>query len=99
MLPRPQMKKLMVATTVATLLASPAFAQSYSAAYGTGNMINQPLAELSNGAAGIGATAYNDAGIDAKAQPGSAAYAYVPRPKHDHTGAKQSLFDRAKGNW
>ena len=39
------MKKLILSATVAMLLASPAFAQSYSASYGTGNVIDQPALE------------------------------------------------------
>jgi hypothetical protein len=39
------MKKIILSATVAMLLASPAFAQSYSGEYGTGNVINQPALE------------------------------------------------------
>ena len=39
------MKKIILSATVAMLLASPAFAQSYSASYGTGNVIDQPALE------------------------------------------------------
>lgn len=66
------LKKLIIALGLATLLAAPAFAQSYNATYGTGNVINQPLAEQTNGAEGIGANAF------AAAPSGSSAYAYVP---------------------
>jgi hypothetical protein len=38
------MKKILIATAFA-VLASPAFAQSYSAGYGTGNLINLPALE------------------------------------------------------
>lgn len=39
------MKKLIFATALAALLASPAFAQSWSAGYGTGNSIDLPALE------------------------------------------------------
>ncbi|HEX3338589.1 MAG TPA: hypothetical protein VHT68_05365 [Pseudolabrys sp.] len=39
------MKKMILSAAVAMLLASPAFAQSYSSSYGTGNVINQPALE------------------------------------------------------
>ena len=39
------MKKIILSATVAMLLASPAFAQSYSSSYGTGNVIDQPALE------------------------------------------------------
>jgi hypothetical protein len=38
------MRKILISTAF-ILLASPAFAQSYSAGYGTGNVINQPALE------------------------------------------------------
>src|SRR6185437_8962108 len=41
------MKKIILSATVAMLLASPAFAQSYSSSYGTGNVIDQPALEHS----------------------------------------------------
>jgi hypothetical protein len=39
------MKKMILSAVVAMLLASPAFAQSYSSSYGTGNVIDQPALE------------------------------------------------------
>ena len=72
------MKKLIIGAALTTLLASPAFAQSYSAGYGTGNVINLPLAEQSNGAAGIGASAYNGTGINTYAPSGLSSFAYAP---------------------
>lgn len=41
--------------SVATILASPAFAQSYSSGFGTGNVLPPPPAATSNG---VGAFAY-----------------------------------------
>lgn len=39
------MKTLLVSAALTTVLASPAFAQSYNAGYGTGNLINLPALE------------------------------------------------------
>jgi len=39
------MKKLILSAALAAMLTSPAFAQSYNAGYGTGNVINQPALE------------------------------------------------------
>jgi len=39
------MKKIVLSAAVTMLLASPAFAQSYSGGYGTGNVIDQPAME------------------------------------------------------
>jgi hypothetical protein len=39
------MKKLILSATLITVLASPAFAQSYNAGYGSGNVIDQPALE------------------------------------------------------
>jgi hypothetical protein len=53
------MKRILISTAF-ILLASPAFAQSYSAGYGTGNVINLPALEHGGFAATpeTGATAY-----------------------------------------
>lgn len=56
------MKKILISTAL-ILLASPAFAQSYSAGYGTGNVINMPAAAPGGFAAA----------------PETRAYAYSPR--------------------
>lgn len=39
------MKKLLMSAALTAVLASPAFAQSYNAGYGTGNLINLPALE------------------------------------------------------
>jgi hypothetical protein len=39
------MKKLLVSAALTAVLAAPAFAQSYNAGYGTGNLINLPALE------------------------------------------------------
>ena len=51
------MKKLLISTVFGILLASPAFAQSYSGGYGTGNVIDQPALEHG----GFAAAPTNDA--------------------------------------
>jgi hypothetical protein len=71
------LKKLVMALGLATLLASPAFAQSYSGGYGTGNVINLPLAEQTNGAQGFGSDAFAAAPV-----AGTSAYAYAPKRAH-----------------
>ena len=58
------MKKILASAVLSIVLASPAFAQAYSAGYGTGNIINQPALGL--GGFTTGST--NDA------------YAYAPSP-------------------
>lgn len=70
------LKKLVLALGLATLFAAPAFAQSYTPSYGTGNVVNQPLAERSNGVEGFGPNAF------AAAPAGSSAYAYAPKSTH-----------------
>ena len=70
------LKKLVLALGLVTALSAPAFAQAYSQSYGTGNIINQSLAEQTNGADGIGVNAYSPA------QPGFSAYAYAPKTTH-----------------
>jgi hypothetical protein len=46
-------KKLIIGAALAAALASPAFAQSYTPDYGTGNVINQPALEYNGGGADI----------------------------------------------
>lgn len=52
------MKKFLVSAALGVVLASPAFAQSYSAGYGTGNVINQPALEHGGFAAAPSEDAY-----------------------------------------
>lgn len=71
------MKKLiMIAATMAALSASPAFAQSYDADFGGGNVVNVPAAERAGGT---------------NAATNSYAFA-PPRtsPRHVHTRAQTS---------
>jgi|SwirhisoilCB3_FD_contig_31_767425_length_400_multi_2_in_0_out_0_2 hypothetical protein len=65
------MKRLILGAALAALLAGPALAQSYNPGYGTGNAINEKLAERTNGMKGIGASDY----------AGSAAFAYASLPR------------------
>ncbi|MGA8395350.1 MAG: hypothetical protein WB752_06840 [Pseudolabrys sp.] len=48
------MKKLLVSAVLSAMLASPAFAQSYNAGYGTGNLINLPALEHDGPSASAG---------------------------------------------
>ena len=57
------MRKLLIAAAFAASIASPAFAQSYSPGFGTGNVINLP--------------ALKHGGFSAAAAP-NGAYAYAP---------------------
>jgi hypothetical protein len=52
------MKKLLLSTAFVAMIATPAFAQSYYSDFGSGNVLNVPQAERSDGAAGYGAYAY-----------------------------------------
>ena len=75
------MLKLVMTVGLSTLLAAPAFAQSYTPGYGTGNVINESLAEQTNGAQGIGANAF-------AAAPASGLSAYAYAPKREHASRK-----------
>ena len=44
------MKKMIVGLGIVVAFVTPSFAQSYSASYGTGNLIDTPLLEKTNGA-------------------------------------------------
>jgi hypothetical protein len=88
-------KNVIIGVALASLFVSPALAQSYSATYGTGNVINLPLAEQSNGAAGFGPSAYNGPAHYASAPIGSSAYASVPRRAQSFTAKEKALFDHA----
>jgi hypothetical protein len=72
------MKTLIIGTTLAALIASPAFAQSYNPGDGTGNVMNQTEAEQTNGALGFGADQ-----SATQASPFGAAYAYAPGPRQN----------------
>jgi len=46
------MKEIMVGVVLMVATATPGFAQQYCACWGTGNVIDQPLLEKTNGAYG-----------------------------------------------
>ena len=46
------MKKIVLGAVIAFAFAMPSLAQSYTAGYGTGNLIDTPLLEKTNGAYG-----------------------------------------------
>ena len=78
------MKRLFMSTVFAMLLTSPAFAQSYSHDFGTGNVLNMPAAESSAGGLGAGLNANASASYD------SSAYAYAPQHVRHHMRITQS---------
>lgn len=56
------MRKMLIVTGIAAVIAAPASAQSYSASYGTGNVINLPALEHGGDfAAGTPNSAYANA--------------------------------------
>ena len=65
------MKEIMVAVVLMVATATPVFAQEYCACWGTGNVIDQPLLEKTNGAYGYA--------MSASPQGGAAAFAYSSR--------------------
>lgn len=67
---------LMLATTTAT----PVFAQAYCACWGTGNVIDEPRLEKTNGAVGYEMSVAPQRGATRSAQriAGNSAYAYSP---------------------
>ena len=81
---RKRMKKIIfgIALMVATVPATPVFAQAYCACWGTGNVSNEPLIEKSNGAVGYEMSAAPRRGTttSAKRLTGNSAYAYSPVP-------------------
>ncbi len=72
------MKKILISAAFSILLASPAFAQSYSGGYGTGNVIDLPALEHG----GFAPTSRNDA------------FAYEPpraSARHGHNARTEAL--------
>jgi hypothetical protein len=70
------MKEIMVAAFLALAATTPGLAQSYSAGWGTGNVIDQPLLEKTNGAYGYATSV--------PPQGGAAAFAQVGRHMKHH---------------
>ena len=65
------MKDIMVGVVLLVATATPGFAQAFCACWGTGNVIDQPLLEKTNGA-------YGNA-MSVPPQGGAAAFAYSSR--------------------
>jgi hypothetical protein len=79
------MKKIILSAAVAMLLASPAFAQSYSSSYGTGNVIDQPALEHGGPAWQGGSRGGSQAGFrDRQGGPQGGPYAYEPPHATSH---------------
>ena len=81
------MKKILISVGFVLAFVAPGFAQSYSASYGTGNLIDVPLAEKSNGAYGYAGTVppqTSGAVSTSRAASGISAYAYSPPGSHRH---------------
>ena len=71
------MKQIMVAVVLMVASATPGSAQEYCACWGTGNVLDQPLLEKTNGAYGYA--------MSVPPQGGRAALAYSGRHiKHKH---------------
>lgn len=69
-------KKLVIALGLATLLAAPAFAQSYSPSSGSGNLVASPSAAYSGP---VGPSGRADAAAKPKtANSGASAFAFAP---------------------
>ena len=81
------MKKFVLSVVIAFAFATPSLAQSYSAGYGSGNLIATPLLEKTNGANGYFGTVQSPTARTAKtsrAASGTSAYAYSPPTSHRH---------------
>lgn len=91
------LKKIMIAAALVGAAASPALAQSYTAGYGTGNAIDEPSLEHTNGAYGYGGSVAPARGASAyihgpsAAARGLNAFAFAPEQgKHPHKRAHKS---------
>ena len=75
-------KKILLGAALAALITAPALAQSYTASYGTGNVMDQPLAAKTNGAYGYGGGPVPSKAQVAKAKAAPAtglnAFAFAP---------------------
>ena len=58
------MKKVVLIAALASVFASQAFAQSYDPDEGSGNIVNPPAAQATNGQFGVGTGAYASAPYD-----------------------------------
>jgi hypothetical protein len=95
------MKKIILSATVAMLLASPAFAQSYSSSYGTGNVIDQPALEHGGsawqGEFQGGFRGRSQGGPYAQGSYAQGSYAYEPprATTHKHRGVRAEAMSPA----
>jgi hypothetical protein len=90
------MKKIILSAAVAMLLASPAFAQSYSSSYGTGNVIDQPALEH-GGSAWQGEFQGGFRGGSQGGPYAQGSYAYEPprATSHKHRGVRAEAMSPA----
>jgi len=91
------MKKIILSATVAMLLASPAFAQSYSSSYGTGNVIDQPALEHGGPAWQGEFQSGSQGGPYAQGSYAQGSYAYEPprATRHKQRGARAEAISPA----
>ena len=66
------MKEIMVGVFLMVATATPGLAQAYCACWGTGNVIDEPLLEKTNGAYGYAES------VPARTGAAASAYAYSP---------------------
>ncbi len=89
------MKAMILGAGVALAIAAPALAQSYTAGQGSGNLVDTPLAEKTNGAYGFGGSVAPTRGDSSSAyqraqggNSGNSAFAYsldgATAPRHGH---------------
>jgi hypothetical protein len=77
---------MVLGAVIAFAFATPSLAQSYSAGYGTGNLIDAPLLEKTNGAYGYFGTVQSPkaTATTSRAASGTSAYAYSPPTSRRH---------------
>jgi hypothetical protein len=79
------MKEIMVAAFLVLAVATPGLAQSYSAGWGTGNVIDVPLLEKTNGAYGYAMSVPPPGyAMSVPPQGGAAAFAHAGRHMKHH---------------
>ena len=91
------MLRILIGVGLLVAWAGPGLAQSYTAGYGTGNVIDTPLLEKTNGHYGYGGSVAPRAGDSQSAyasegRRGTSAYAYSPNP-----GMRSGNRDRRHG--
>jgi hypothetical protein len=91
------MKKIVLGAVIAFAFATPSLAQSYSAGYGTGNLIDAPLLEKTNGAYGYFGTVQSPTARTAttsRAASGTSAYAYSPPTSSPPTSRRHKTHNK-----